>query len=161
VARVRPEWSFVLIGKVGEGDPWTDVSVLRALENVHLVGPRAYADLPACLKGMDVAILPNRLNEYTAHMFPMKFFEYLAAGKPVVSVPLPALQDFSQVATCAADAADFVRGIEAALAGRGPTRDERLAVARQYTYRARTGRMLALIEKLPPRGATAKREGAP
>src|SRR5690606_8984533 len=80
VAESYPEWSVVLIGQIGEGDPWTDVRALRGVPNLHLLGPRPYADLPAYLKGFDVAILPSPINAYTRGMFPMKFFEYLAAG---------------------------------------------------------------------------------
>ena len=91
LALVRPGYSFVLIGQVGEGDPWTDASRLSGLPNLHLLGPRPYSALPAYLAGMQAAMLPSAANPYTAAMFPMKFFEYLAAGLPVVTTPLPAL----------------------------------------------------------------------
>jgi glycosyltransferase involved in cell wall biosynthesis len=84
IAEAHPEWSIVLIGPVGEGDPWTDVAALQGLPNLHLLGPRPYATLPAYLKGFDAAMLPAAQNAYTRAMFPMKFFEYLAAGCPVV-----------------------------------------------------------------------------
>ncbi|HTI18897.1 MAG TPA: glycosyltransferase [Trinickia sp.] len=145
VAHAHPEWSLVLIGQVGEGDPWTDASVLRNLPNVHLIGPRPYAELPAYLKGFDVAILPNQLNEYTAAMFPMKFFEYMAAGRPVVSVDLPSLVDYAKTVRLAKSVAEFIEGIEDALAGHGVAQQQRIDLAREHTYSARTERMLALV----------------
>lgn len=152
MAVAHPDWSIVLIGKVGEGDPHTNVSILESLPNVHLLGPRDYADLPACMKGFDVAILPCMLNEYTRSMFPMKFFEYLAAGLPVVSTALHALKGHADVAYIAADSDDFVAGVEAALRGEGAPLAMRLDLALEQTYERRTERMLKL---LPPRGQGA------
>jgi glycosyltransferase involved in cell wall biosynthesis len=146
VAEAHPEWSIALIGKIGEGDPWASVEPLRGLPNVHLLGPRAYAALPAYMKGFDAAILPCALNSYTRGMFPMKFFEYLAAGCPVVSTALPALRGFAHVACLAESTSEFVAGLERALRGQGPSLSARLAVAREHTYERRTARMMQLLE---------------
>lgn len=148
IAKTRPDWSVVLIGEVGEGDPWTDASMLTGLPNLHLLGPRAYGDLPAYLKGFAVAMLPNQINPYTDAMFPMKFFEYLAAGCPVVSVDLKALREFAEMVSVADTPEDFVIAIQNALDGRVPPLAERMALARENTYEARTRKMLALIEQV-------------
>ena len=150
LARARPLYSFVLIGRVGEGDPWTDASKLRGLANLHLFGPRSYEALPAYLAGMAAAILPSASNRYTRAMFPMKFFEYLAAGLPVVATPLPALADFAHLALISPPyAAAFAAALDRALAGDGPPRDARLAAARAHTYARRTRDMLALVDDQP------------
>jgi glycosyltransferase involved in cell wall biosynthesis len=91
MARARPGWSIALVGPVGAGDPHTDVSALERLRNVHLLGSRPYAALPDVLRGADVALVPYAINELTRSVFPMKVYEYLAAGLPVVTTPLPAL----------------------------------------------------------------------
>lgn len=148
IAEAHPDWSVVLIGEVGEGDPWTDSTLLEDLDNLHLLGPRAYKELPSYLKGIDVAVLPNHINEYTDAMFPMKFPEYLAAGCPVVSVDLKALRDFSHVVVTARTPEGFIAAIEQTLSGDAPPLEERLNVAREHTYKIRTQRMLGLIE--PP-----------
>ncbi|WP_322032445.1 glycosyltransferase [Paraburkholderia sp. J76] len=148
MAREHPEWSIVLIGRVGEGDPSTTVSKVEALPNVHLLGARPYECLPAYLKGIDVAILPSRLNEYTRGMFPMKFFEYLAAGKPVVATNLHALADFTDVCTLANDHASFVAGVERALVDSAEERSARISLAQEYTYERRTSRMMDLVNGL-------------
>lgn len=147
VAESHPDWSVVLIGEVGEGDPWTNSSLLMGLDNLHLLGPRPYKELPSYLKGIDVALLPNNVNEYTDSMFPMKFAEYLAAGCPVVSVDLKALRDFTHVVATTKTQEDFIAAIEKALSGNVPPLEERLNVAREHTYEARTQRMLAMIEE--------------
>jgi glycosyltransferase involved in cell wall biosynthesis len=146
LATARPHWAIVLIGEVGEGDPWTDLSQLRALPNLHLLGPRAYRELPAYLKGFDVAILPSAINDYTRSMFPMKFFEYLAAGCPVVSTDLPALQAYRGIVRLARTPDEFVQAIEQSLAGGNPPLSARLELAREHTYQRRTERMMALLE---------------
>jgi glycosyltransferase involved in cell wall biosynthesis len=84
LALARPQWSFVLIGKCD-----TDVSALRGLENVHLLGRREYEELPAYCKGMDAAILPFVVNTLTLAANPLKLREYLAAGLPVVATDIP------------------------------------------------------------------------
>jgi glycosyltransferase involved in cell wall biosynthesis len=116
------------------------------LPNLHLLGPKAYETLPAYLKGFDVAILPAALNAYTRGMFPMKFFEYLAAGCPVVSTALPALRDFQDVACLAPTHDAFVAALEATLRGAAPALATRLAAAREHTYERRTARMMQLLE---------------
>lgn len=143
LARLHPHWSFVLIGPVGEGDPSTDVSQVAGLANVHLLGARPYAALPAYLKGLDVGLLPLTFNPYTRAMFPMKFFEYLAAGLPVVATAIDALRPFGHLAlVCEPGEAAFAAAITAALAGDGPDLEQRLRGAAAHTYQGRTEAML-------------------
>lgn len=111
LAQLRPAWSFALVGPVGLGDPGTDVSALRGLPNVHLLGSRPYQSLPTVLRGADAALIPYALNPLTASVFPMKVYEYLAAGLPVVATPLPALRGLSGV-TIARDVESAVRALE-------------------------------------------------
>lgn len=148
IAESSPDWSIVLIGKIGEGDPWTDISLLNGLPNLYLMGPRIYEKLPSYLKGFDVGLLPNSINQYTKAMFPMKFFEYLASGTPVVGVELPALKDFEELAYLESTHQRFLQAIEKTLAGDVPDLDARLDAAKKHTYRERTEQMLLLIDRL-------------
>ncbi|MBI4460521.1 MAG: glycosyltransferase [Acidobacteria bacterium] len=84
LAAARPEWSFVLIGKLD-----TNVETVQRFPNVHLLGRKDYAVLPAYCKGFDVAILPFTVNELTLAANPLKLREYLAAGLPVVASAIP------------------------------------------------------------------------
>ena len=146
IARSRPEWHWVLIGQVGEGQPETTIEVLR-LPNIHLLGPRDYARLPAYLRGFDVATIPARANPYTAAMFPMKFFEYLAAGLAVVACHVPAIVPFSGACELVDSQSQFMSAIERILAGQRPDREHCLQLARQYTWQWRMDEMLAVLEK--------------
>ena len=146
LAKAHPYYSFVLIGKVGEGDPWTNIEQLKNLKNIYLLGPRPYASLPCYLKGFDVAMLPNNLNEYTKSMFPMKFFEYLAAGKPVVSTDLDSLKEFESIIFLSQDYQEFSTNLSKALEHPKENLEEGLALAKKFTYESRTRKMLDIIE---------------
>ncbi|TDS86241.1 glycosyl transferase family 1 [Rahnella sp. BIGb0236] len=145
LATQRPQYSIVIIGEVGEGDPSTKIDILKAHKNIHLLGPKPYNVLPQYLKYFDVALLPNNLNEYTDNMFPMKFFEYLAAGKPIVSVALSSIQEFHNVVKIGKDELEFVMAVDAVISGDIVPLDERLALAKEYTYETRTDKMLKML----------------
>jgi glycosyltransferase involved in cell wall biosynthesis len=136
-ARARPGWTFALVGPVGPGDPRTDVSALRGLPNVHLPGARAYEDLPAVLRTADAAIVPYAVNALTRSIFPMKIYEYLAAGLPVVSTPLPALAAVEDVMVAHGPEA-MVAALDQALATDSPdARRQRSERARAHSWDAR------------------------
>jgi UDP-galactopyranose mutase len=84
VAEHRSEWSFVILGPVVKIDP----AHLPRRPNIHYLGMKKYAELPAYLAGWDVAMLPFARNESTRFISPTKTPEYLAAGCPVVSTSI-------------------------------------------------------------------------
>jgi glycosyltransferase involved in cell wall biosynthesis len=113
VAKRYPQGSLVVLGKAT-----TDVSVLN-LPNVHLLGRKSYADLPAYCKGFDVALMPFRINELTLNANPLKVREYLAAGLPVVSTDIP---EVTALGCCRIGRNDneFLEHVAAALQTPGP-----------------------------------------
>lgn len=147
LARERPSYQLALIGPIGVSDPSTNVSKLKALPNVHVLGTRDYAELPAYLKGCDVAVIPYRLNEYTESVFPIKFFEYLATGKPVVVSRLPALDGFLDSVRVADDEASFIAQCDDAIASHGAGADQRVALAEANSWSKRVSDLMQLIEQ--------------
>lgn len=148
LARLRPQWSFALVGPVGPGDPHTDVSLLNAEPNVHLLGPRTYAELPAVLRAADAGLIPYARNELTDSIFPMKVYEYLAAGLPVLATPLPALAGVADLAS-AADAAGIAALLDQALAEDSPAlRVARSQRAAAHSWDARLAEIQAAIAAL-------------
>lgn len=113
VAAQRPQWSFVLIGKIG-----VDCSVLKALRNVHLLGVRSYDTLPAFAKGFTVGIMPFKINRLTDNVNPIKLREYLASGLPVVSTPLPEAKLYQHVVKFGSTATEFVAALDEAVRAR-------------------------------------------
>ncbi len=148
VARARRDWSLVLVGPVGLGDPHTDVATLQAEPNVHLLGARRYEELPAVLRGADVTLIPYRASDLTASIFPMKVYEYLAAGRPVVATPLPALEGVDEITV--ADGADaFVAAVEQELAADSPDRRAaRSAAAAAHSWDARLAEITSALDRL-------------
>jgi glycosyltransferase involved in cell wall biosynthesis len=142
LSEAEPGRSIVLVGPREDGDP----ALTRVLgqPNVYHVGPQPYDELPALMRTFAVGIIPACTGGYAQMMFPMKFFEYLAAGVPVVSTALPALADYTSVAAVV-DRTEFVEAVRRALDGEVPDPMDRRRACEANTYAARTGRMLATI----------------
>ena len=146
IARAHPSLNFVFIGLQGEGEMTTDISLWKDRPNIHLLGPRPYQELPGYCAGFHCGWLPLQRNAYTQAMFPMKFFEYLAAGLPVVATSIDSLQDFQSVAwLCEPELDEFSKALLGCIQGEGPARSTRLALARQHTYTARMERMMQTL----------------
>jgi UDP-galactopyranose mutase len=80
----NPHWNLVLIGPKQHG-----LEVAATCSNIHWLGPREYKILPCYLNALEVMLIPFLRNQITEHANPIKLWEYLAAGKPVVATPLP------------------------------------------------------------------------
>ncbi len=148
LADARPDWSLVLVGPVVKIDPAT----LPHRANIHYLGPKDYADLPAYLAGWDVALIPFAHNASTRFISPTKTPEYLAAGAPVVAtairdvVSLYGEQGLVQIADTAAD---FVTAVERALVEDKAGRMERVGAFLDSMSWDRTWqRMSRLIDAL-------------
>jgi glycosyltransferase involved in cell wall biosynthesis len=117
--------SLVVLGK-----STTDTSALASLPNVHMLGRKPYELLPAYCKGFDVALNPFRVNELTLNANPLKVREYLAAGLPVVSSPIPEVE-LLNLCSIADGVTETVSAIEAALADPGPSLARSEAIKRE------------------------------
>ena len=109
---MRPDWSFVMVGpvvKISRDD-------LPKRPNIHYLGGKTYAQLPAYLSGWDVALMPFAMNKSTQFISPTKTPEYLAGGKPVVSTPIKdVVRHYGQLegVKIADDAGEFVAACDA------------------------------------------------
>lgn len=102
----RPTWNFVLIGYVEDkNNPCAEI------KNVHFFGPRKFSELPGFAQAFDVTMLPYRMDDFFYNCNPLKLREYLATGKPVVSLRNPEVEKYRDVVCIADDYADFARKI--------------------------------------------------
>ena len=133
-AQFRPDWSFVLIGQID-----TDaVEPLRHFANIHFLGEKPYKELPAYLHRFDVAIIPFKLIPIIQATNPVKFYEYLSAGKPVVASPMPELEPLSDLHYTATTGAELVIQAERAISENSHSKIEhRRTWAQGQTWAAR------------------------
>ncbi|MEQ1642481.1 MAG: glycosyltransferase [Pyrinomonadaceae bacterium] len=134
--------SVVLVGKVA-ADAEKHASVLDGVANVHFLGRKPYADLPAYCKAFDVALNPFVVNELTLAANPLKVREYLAAGLPVVSTDIPECRVLPDC-LIGTDHADFIAKIESALADPKPREVISDAIAHE-SWDAKVDEIRALI----------------
>ena len=150
-ARLRPDWSVLLIGPDLDGT--LPGQPLLARPNVAWIGPRPYAELPRYLGLFDVATIPFRIDDITRSTSPLKLFEYFAGGKPVVTTPMPECAAFPEVRV-AVTAADFAAALDAAWASASdPGARERLrAIGRANSWDARVRDVVAALDRVPRAG---------
>jgi glycosyltransferase involved in cell wall biosynthesis len=145
LAERQPGWDFILVGSTFAAD----VARLRSLPNVQLVGERPYAELPRWLSRFDVTVLPFRRTPLTEATNPVKAYEIMAAGLPLVSVPLPEILEFGDLVRLASTPAEFEEQIRAALADRDAgVVERRRAFARQQTWDERVRSIEGLFPAL-------------
>ena len=142
VARLRPDWRIRLIGPVGEGLGRTAIDGSVFPGNVELAGHMPRERLPEAMSGFDVGLIPYRLNTYTHGVFPMKVFEYLSAGLPVVSTSLPSLVGEVEHVRFADTAEAFVAQVEQALGEDGRDARQHYAAAFSWEHRVEQARRL-------------------
>jgi glycosyltransferase involved in cell wall biosynthesis len=144
LAEAFSEGTLLLAGPA-EGPALERVLQLTSAGNVTWLGLQPYATLPEVVAAFDVALIPYVDNAYTRNVFPLKSFEYLAAGKPVVASGLPSLAELAPHVALVSDHDAFVRAVRAAVEARGEGVEERIAFASRNTWEHRTGRLLELV----------------
>jgi len=148
VAESHPAWSLVMVGPVRGMQDTEELKRLQALPNVHFLGCKLTEEIPRYINACDVCLIPYKINnEETKNINPLKLYEYLACGKPVVSVDIPAVRPFAEVVHIAKDKETFIRRIEDALREDGSLTSRRLGIAKQNTWEVRVEQLSVLIQK--------------
>jgi teichuronic acid biosynthesis glycosyltransferase TuaH len=147
VITMNPDKNFAFVGPVS---PEFVSEWFYKAPNVHFIGSIDYADMPAVIKGFDVALIPFKKDDVSASIFPLKLFEYLGAGKPVVAIDFnPDLKEFTNgaVAFCG-NAKDFSEQIGLALSNDSEAlKQERVQIAAENTWEKRVEAMGEIIFK--------------
>ena len=142
-ARHLPGVSFVLIG------PMTPAAqALTAEPNVFCLGPRPYTALPPYIHNADVGLIPFDVNRHAAlvsSVNPLKLYEYMACGLPVVAVEWETLRRLESPARLCGTADDFAEGIRGALDE--PRQAERYrSYAAQHDWKTQVQRLLSMVD---------------
>lgn len=150
VAKLRPYYNFVLLGGVFD----VDISQLQALPNVKLLGQQPYETMPQYLYHFAACVIPFKVNPITEATDPVKLYEYLSGGKPVVAVRLPELEPYRDEVYFARNAAEFAAKLDAALAEDSPQRIERRKqLAQQHTWPHRYRAIADGIKSITPKAS--------
>lgn len=147
-ATAQPEWHFVFIG-----DPVVerlqDVNrILGDLPNVHRLGAVPHEQVPAFVHYFDACLIPYRDNEYNAASMPLKFWEFMATGKPIVVSGLPELKKYSHLISYALSPEEFMEAIQKSLQSGDTGAASRRTEAHAHTWNKRVEALLSLLDVL-------------
>lgn len=153
LAQTRPARSLVLVGAVNAQPAFKRSSPFRQLmarPNVHYLGWHPYESLPGYMKAMDVCLMPYRLNAWMRNAHPNKTYQYLAAGKPVVSTAFPEVIPLERVISVAKHTEDFISAVDEALNRSDTAQDiaSRLEIARQNSSRVRAQQRAVVLAEM-------------
>lgn len=132
LAERKPDWNWIFIGK---NDEDFERSGLKKKGNVHFLGLKDEGQLPDYLHSFDVAMNPQKINDYTIGNYPRKIDEYLALGKPTVATATATMETFKEVTYLGKNADDYIRLIQQALdEDCRELQEKRIAFARTHTW---------------------------
>lgn len=145
-ARTHPEWSFVFIGRENSG---VNLQNLRQLENCHFLGLKPNEQLPAYIRQFDACLNLFATGDLSKDVSPLKFYEYLATGKPIVSTPQPdQVLQFAPLIHIAASEEEFMECCLASLDDTDWERtNARLEEGRKSSWDARVAQMLEILRQ--------------
>lgn len=145
LARKNPTKSFVIIGPIWNSE---DEKKLTTLPNVHILGYKNYGDAPSYIQHFDVALIPHKRSAFITSTNPMKLYEYLACGKPVVATSGSGAELFSSVVYIAGRKEDFNRKVFMALEEDSEEkRQMRREAVKEHSWSSVVGQMLDIIQK--------------
>ncbi len=142
VARRKPEWHFVLIG-----DSQVDLAPYRKVPNMHFLGPKPYETLPAYCKRFDVGLIPFKVNDLTIAVNPIKLREYLSAGLPVISTPLPEVEVYRSMVSIVRTPDEFVSEAQRVLEESAEARVTRQKTVSRETWPQKVDQICRHLEK--------------
>ncbi|MEP6912232.1 MAG: glycosyltransferase [bacterium] len=150
LAARRPDWDFTLVGSTFSAD----VNRISKLPNVSLPGEKPYTEIPKWLGKFDVAIIPFKRTPLTEATNPVKVYEMLAAGKPIVSVPIPEVESLAPLVRLASTAEEFEQEISSALSEDDPSLTKpRREFAQGHTWKKRYELLAPAIRGVFPKAS--------
>lgn len=148
LATAHPEWSFVFVGARKHDEIDSLIGELSQRPNVHFLGAKPVKELAHYPQHFDACVMPYRMDDYTKYIFPLKLYEYLASGRPVVGSPIRSLLDYAHVVKLASTTEEWSEALAGSLAP-CPKADElaetRLRIARENDWSVQIHRLARII----------------
>jgi len=147
VAATLKDTHFVLIGPIDQSiSQDSDLRKLQSMENVHFLGPKNYEQVPNYLHYSDVLLLPRTMDPYSLACDPLKLYEYLATGKPVVSTNHPSINRFLHFVQKGKTAEEITEGIHQSLHRSAEINKLQLDSVNSLSWKSRFKRIIELID---------------
>jgi len=145
LARDNRDKSIVLVGPV-----WNEQdkikAELEAEKNIHFLGYKKYADAPMYIQQFDIGLIPHKVAGFNASTNPMKMYEYLACGKPVVATKNIGTENIQDMITTAKNYEEFSRSVKELLAADSSKQQaERREFVKKFSWHHTVSKMLELI----------------
>ncbi|WP_422350068.1 glycosyltransferase [Flagellimonas sp.] len=145
MAKTKKEWSIVLVGP--EDEDFKN-SALHQLNNVFFLGSKDASELPAYVKGFDIAMNPQVVNDWTIGNYPRKIDEYLAMGKPTLATRTKAMEMFQEHVYLGSTKEEYIQLAEKALGENSEgLQNKRIAFAQSHTWENNVKAIYEAIKK--------------
>lgn len=153
IASIQGVGSLVMIGPNHLSS--AEIERLR-LPNIFLLGPVPYERLPIYMSSFDVCIVPHLVTPFTESLNPIKLWEYLATGKPIIATPVAGFRDFPQFVYLAADVSEFARALPMALQENRAHSERRRTEAARHSWDVRVATIEEIVSQCEARRGLAK-----
>lgn len=141
MAQERPNWAFALVGPER-----CDTSGIKSSPNVHFLGAKKYPNLVHYVKNFDVGIIPFEVRDMTNSANPIKMYEYLAAGIPVVATPIRECAAFAPYIRTADTGKESVLKIEEAIKASEDEKQDYIKIATENSWTKRVEKIVSILE---------------
>ncbi|HSX24955.1 MAG TPA: oligosaccharide flippase family protein [Candidatus Andersenbacteria bacterium] len=146
-AEKNPQWNFVFVGSPIVDGKTPALKRLTKLSNIHMIGSIPREDVPAYVEHFDICLIPYKSNEYNRSSFPLKFWEFMATGKPIIATGLPELEEYNDLIGYARSQKEFDTLIAQKLAEKNTESAQRKKLAHQHGWDQRAKELMKLLEK--------------
>jgi len=145
IAKKNPDKSIVMIGPIWRKK---DYEKLKQYSNIYLLGAKTYQAIHDYINQFDVGIIPHLVNEFIKYTCPMKLYEYMACGIPIVTTDAPGVEEFKDYIKITNNFDEFNKFIDEELKTNSPEKiDARLQAIKEHTWAKKIDQMLSYVNE--------------